>query len=105
MYENNVVYIDSDLEDLVPGYLEHRQKDIELIKQFLSGRNFSEIQRIGHSMKGSGGGYGFDEISRIGKGIEEAAKLGDQNKIEQLINHLAQFLATVEVVCQDEDGF
>jgi HPt (histidine-containing phosphotransfer) domain-containing protein len=105
MYENNVVYIDSDLEDLIPGYLGNRQKDIELIKQLLDERKLSEIQRIGHSMKGSGGGYGFDEISRIGNGIEEAAKQGDQNKIEQLINQLAQFLATVEIVCQDEDGF
>lgn len=103
MYENNVVYIDSDLEDLIPRYLENRHKDIELIKQLLSEGNLSEIQRIGHSMKGSGGGYGFDEISKIGKGIEEAAMQGDSNEIEQLINRLTQFLATVKIVCQEEN--
>ena len=29
---------------------------------------------LGHSMKGSGEGYGFDTISEIGRFLEEAAK-------------------------------
>jgi sigma-B regulation protein RsbU (phosphoserine phosphatase) len=34
-----------------------------------------------HDLKGSGGGYGFNEISTIGKSIEEAAKRSDGEAI------------------------
>lgn len=103
MNEEVVVYVDSDLEDLIPGFLENRYKDVEVIKKLLMEEDVSEIQRLGHSMKGAGGGYGFDEISEIGKRIEEAAKIGDVGKLERLNNTLAGYLSSVKVVYQDEE--
>ena len=103
MNEDNVVYVDPDLEELIPGFLENRQQDIVRIGEFLAEGNLTEIQRIGHSMKGSGGGYGFDEISRIGSGIEEAAKQVDTTEIEKLNSQLGQYLSTVKIVWHEED--
>lgn len=99
----NIVYVDSDLEDLVPGFLENRHNDVERIDNLLSNGELAEIQRLGHSMKGAGGGYGFDEISIIGKKLEEAAKRGDTSELNHLNHRLKEYLSSVEIVYQDED--
>ncbi len=104
MYKNGVVvYVDSDLEDLIPMFLENRHKDVEEIRTLLREGVLEKIIRLGHSMKGSGGGYGFDEISDIGRGMEEAAKSGDKDEVERLNNRLAEYLSVVEVVVQEDE--
>lgn len=103
MPETLTVYIDEDLEDLIPGFLENRHLDVKVIEKLLDDAEFAEIQRIGHSMKGSGGGYGFDEISQIGKRIEEAATAGNIDKISSLARSLSQYLQNVQIVYTEED--
>jgi HPt (histidine-containing phosphotransfer) domain-containing protein len=49
-------------------------------------------------MKGSGGGYGFDEISGLGRDIEQAAKSENAEMISTLIKRLDDYLKHVEVV-------
>ena len=61
-----IIHADIDLEDLIPGFLENRRKDIVEIGSLLASDDYETIQRLGHSMKGAGGGYGFDEITYIG---------------------------------------
>ena len=63
--ERIVVRIDKDLEDLIPGYIKNRHNDIESMHTALESGDFENIRILGHSMKGSGGGYGFDEITTI----------------------------------------
>ena len=100
--EDIAVYVDPDLKELIPGFLEKRRKDVEKISQLLDEGNLKEIYVIGHSMSGSGGGYGFDRISKIGKGIEEAARNGNVKDIKRLNNILADYLSAVKVVIRDE---
>lgn len=94
------VEIDPDLIDLIPGYLENRQKDIEAIKQGLAESDYETIRTLGHRMKGSGGGYGFQRISEIGKQIEEAAVAGRNEEVNDQLNELQDYLAKVEPVEQ-----
>lgn len=68
-----VIQIDADLEELIPGYLRNKQNDIDAIATALLKDDYEAIRIIGHSMKGSGGGYGFDLITELGKAIESAA--------------------------------
>ncbi len=91
------VVIDKDLEDLIPGYLENRKKDIVKTEKSLLEKDFETIRVIGHSMKGSGGGYGFDKISEIGKGIEEAAKSGDVASIQTRLKELGEYVENVRI--------
>ncbi|MGH7791897.1 MAG: Hpt domain-containing protein [Thermodesulfobacteriota bacterium] len=104
MYENGVVvYVDPDLEDLIPMFLENRHRDVEEIRKLLREGGVEEIRRLSHSMKGSGGGYGFYEVSEIGRDMEEAANSGDAEKIENLNDRLAKYLSVVEVVVRGEE--
>jgi len=96
-----VVKIDPDLEDLIPDYLENRDKDIKSISESLEKGDFESVRIIGHSMKGSGGGYGFDRISEIGKTIEDSAKEKNLNEIKKGVEQLSHYLQNVEVVYEE----
>jgi PAS domain S-box-containing protein len=98
-----VVYVDSDLEDLVPKFLENSRENVEEIRMLVREGEMEEVRRLGHSMKGVGGSYGFDEISSIGKGIEEAAKAGDGEEVLRLADRLSEYLSSVKVEFRDED--
>lgn len=93
-----VVYVDPDLADLVPGYLENRHRDVREIGKFLLEDNLQEILRLGHSMKGSGGGYGFEGLTLLGAEIEEAAGRGDKDAVSALRERLAGYLSRVKVL-------
>lgn len=93
-----VVEIDPDLEELIPGYLQNRRNDIEDIRKALDSADFELIQQMGHTMKGSGGGYGFDFISAIGLTLEEGAKEKSVEKVQDSLRGLCDFLDRVEVV-------
>ena len=97
-----IVKIDEDLFDLVPGYLKNRQQDIESLREGLAQGDFENVRIMGHSMKGSGGGYGFNEITEIGGLIEKAAMGKDGVVIGELTSRLADYLANIEVVCDGD---
>ena len=102
MSETHIAYIDIDLEDLIPDFLENRHQDVVAIKRMLTQAEFDEIKLIGHSMKGSGGGYGFEEISEIGGRIEVAAREADETVIAQEAGILAAYLSNLKIVYQEE---
>lgn len=93
-----IVQIKSDVAELVPVFLETRKKDIIKLMEALNQGDFEAIRRLGHDMKGAGGGYGFDYVSEIGKAIEEAAKAKDSKETMRWIGELASYLDNVEII-------
>lgn len=98
--DTETVIIDEELEDLIPGYLENRRQDITLILSALERNDFETIRAIGHKMKGSGGGYGFDRITEIGRDLEAAAKRAINRDIQERIHELRDYLDRVQIVFQ-----
>ena len=98
--EKIIVKIDPDLKDLIPGFLNNRANDVELIRTLLESKDLEQIRVLGHSMKGAGGGYGFDRITEIGDVIETAAEAGDVPVIREANEQLADYLARVEPVLE-----
>ena len=101
MGEKIIVSIDPDLEDLVPGFLSNREKDVATIRELLAAGDFEAIRVIGHSMKGAGGGYGFDRITELGDMIESAAAAGDTDSIRAANEALDDYLSRVETVNEE----
>ena len=95
--EKVVVRVDEELEDLIPDFLENRHEDIQAIQESLAKSDYETICRLGHSMKGCGGGYGFDMITDIGGSIEMAAKNEDAGEVRKLLEELEYLLGHVEV--------
>lgn len=96
--EKIIVHVDPDLEELIPGYLSNREKDIAAIHAALDKKDLDAIRIIGHSMKGSGRGYGFEAITEIGSLIEAAAKEAKHDDIPLLAGRLEDYLTRIEIV-------
>ena len=92
------VHVDPDLEDLIPTYLERRRRELDTLRADLEGADYETIRVTGHSLKGSGGGYGFQTLTEIGAEIESAAKTQDASAISAQLERLADYLARVDVV-------
>jgi hypothetical protein len=92
------IRVDPDLACLIPGFLENRRQDVKSLLDALHRGDFETARILGHSMKGSGGGYGFNGITDIGGEIEAAAKHGDAMAIRTCVNALSLYLARVEIV-------
>jgi HPt (histidine-containing phosphotransfer) domain-containing protein len=97
MTEKISVEVSRDLEPLMPRFLDRRHKEIDTFRAQLAAGNFEALRIGGHSLKGSGGGYGFVELSRIGAAIETAAKAANVPVIETALREYADYLARVEV--------
>ena len=80
-----IVYVDADIEDLVPGFLERRHLDIGLMLDALAIEDYETVRDLGHSIKGVGGFYGFDRITEIGQALEEAAISRDSDRDSESI--------------------
>lgn len=100
--KKNTVHISSDLEPLIPRYLDNRRADIVMLREALHLSNSDTIRSIGHTMKGSGLSYGLEEVSAIGRTLEEAAQAADTSQVEATINQLAHFLETLDIVFVDD---
>ncbi len=96
--EKITVHIDPDLEDLIPGFLERRQGDIQTIRTALEQNDFDAIHTLAHTMKGVGGGYGFDDITTISRAIQQAAEKSDEEGVRKGVDELAGYLERVEVL-------
>jgi HPt (histidine-containing phosphotransfer) domain-containing protein len=96
--EKIIVPVDAELEDLIPGFLENRRKDIETLQQAAANSDYETIRKTGHTMKGTGGGYGFDAITDIGRSLEQAATEKNIAEIKRLLSEFARYLEQVEVV-------
>ncbi len=96
-----VVNVDIDLEDLIPGFLDNRQSDLQKLEQALGDQDFETLRSIGHNIKGVGGGYGFHEMTVIDAAIEESAK---ENKLEvanENVRKLSHYLSNIEIAYEE----
>ena len=89
--------VSKDLEPLIPRYLDRRHKEIETFRAQLAAGDFEALRIGGHSLKGSGGGYGFPDLTRIGAVIETAAKASDVPSIQAALAEYADYMQRVEV--------
>src|SRR5438132_5653185 len=72
--EKTIIRVDPDIAELIPGFLENRRKDIAAMLDAVQRGDFETVRALGHSMKGAGGGYGFDAIAEVGGALEHASQ-------------------------------
>ena len=96
--EKIIVHVDTEIADLIPGFLENRRKDTKTMGDALTQGDFETIRVLGHSMKGAGGSYGFDAVTDIGKALEESARDKNAEGIQRLLRELSAYLDRVEVL-------
>ena len=93
-----IVHIDKDLKKLIPQYLKNRRNDAHIIVDALERGDYETIETVGHTMKGSGGGYGFETITTIGLTIETAAMEKSTEQICTAVEELYDYLNRLEII-------
>lgn len=91
----DVVQVEPDIADLVEGFLDDWRLTASGMEALLDAGDFSKLSVIGHNLKGSGAGYGFAELSRVGRVIELAAKKIEHRDLRAGIQELTAYLASV----------
>lgn len=72
-------------QDLLFRYMERRKKDLEQCLANLENLNFTEIEKVGHQLKGNGLTFGHADLSSIGSHLEVAAASGNIIELERAI--------------------
>ena len=93
-----LVRVVASLAELVPGFLEGRRRDIDAIAAALERSDYNDVRILGHNMKGSGAGYGFNRITEIGASLEQAAGRRVPEEIRARCAELARYLDGLHVV-------
>jgi len=91
------VKVSKDLEDLIPTYLANRKKELDSLRQALTAADFEQIRQIGHRMRGVGVSYGFDDVTSLGKLIEDGAKAGDKAALEKHVGAYGEYLSNLHI--------
>lgn len=95
------VVVDPDVADLIPTFLAKRREDLARFRGLLAERQFEELRRHAHRLKGTGGSYGFPAISELAAVLERAATLGDGDTANATVEQLERYLAEVIVLGPD----
>jgi len=100
MPDRVIVEVDQDLSDLIPGFLAHKREDIATIFEAVARRDYTEISQVAHRIKGEGGSYGFDSMTELGRGLEQAAAMRDDGAVTTLARQLLNYMDRLEIVFQ-----
>lgn len=92
-----IVFVDPDIEDLVPGYLEDRRGDVLTLRAAIEANDTERCQRMGHALKGTGGAYGFQALTDLGADLEEAGERDDLRRCAVTVDAIAAYLRSVQV--------
>ena len=83
---------DEEWAEMQEMYVNHTFKELQNIQENVNKLSLDSIRTFGHNIKGSGGMYGFNEITNFGLLIETAAKAGDLESIKSNLRELRIFL-------------
>lgn len=92
------VVVAKDLEDLIPTFMTNRTKELGTLRVALDAGDMEQLRQLGHRMKGVGNSYGFEQISILGKHVEDCARIKNLSGLEALIAEYTEYLARVKII-------
>jgi HPt (histidine-containing phosphotransfer) domain-containing protein len=96
--EPYTVILARNFEELVPGFIENRHRELEELRGALATGRYDQLGQIGHRMRGIGSTYGFDRVSTLGGEIEHCASSADGAGLAARIAEYADYLARLKIV-------
>ncbi len=104
MSEKKVAYVEREMEEIIPFFIEESQQEIKELIEALKKGDYETLREFGHKIKGSSVtcSEGFREMSDIGLAIEKAAKEKKSLKeIQSLVRDYVNYVNNVEIVYID----
>lgn len=79
-------------QEMLFRYMERRKKDLETCLLCLEKENFTELEKVGHQLKGNAVTFGYSELSEIGSHMEKAAARKDVDEIERALEEFSSWV-------------
>mgnify|MGYP001224559050 CR=1 FL=1 len=83
---------DDEWAEMQEMYIKHTFNELNSLKESMDSLKLDSLRTFGHNIKGSGGMYGFNEITEMGATIEMAAKNENIEQIKSDLDNLETFL-------------
>ena len=93
-----VARMNSKFADRIPAYLQNCRRNANFMLGALDRVDFETVTFLGHQMSGSGGMFGFQEITDIGAALEQAARSSDTDASRKCVNELFSYLDRVATI-------
>jgi PAS domain S-box-containing protein len=84
------------LAERTPAYLENCRGSIAILHAALDRADFPAVVLLGHNLRGSGGGFGFQALTDIGAGLERAAASEELAESRGWVGELASCLDRID---------
>lgn len=65
---------DPDLADIVEMFVDEMPERVEVLTGFFIAKNWEELGRMAHQLKGTAGSYGFDDLTPGAAILDEAVR-------------------------------
>lgn len=78
--------------DIQNRYMERRKKDLEACLHNLEEEKFTELEKVGHQLKGNGETFGYPDLSTIGSHLEKAAAAQNPEEIERALEEFSHWV-------------
>ena len=85
------------LAEQIPAYLDNCRHNVVVMREALDRADFEAVTIIGHNLRGSGGGFGFQRITDLGAGLELACQDTNLDHAHELLAALSSFLDGAQI--------
>jgi PAS domain S-box-containing protein len=86
------------LTERTPAYLKSIRESVLTMGEALDRSDFTAVTILGHNMRGSGGAFGFQTITDIGAGLEQAAENADADSSRKWVTELSCYLDRLVII-------
>lgn len=67
------------------------------LQALVAARRIDDLRMHAHHLKGTGGGYGFPQLTAAATALEAACDIDDFNRIEAAVQSIAQLLMRIRI--------
>ncbi len=92
-----IVEMEEELAPLHRDFLKNRWKDLMRLRSLITNRDFTGLKKLGHSLLGPPGAFGYAYLVEIGRELENAAEREDQKTSLELAELYERFMGNHEV--------
>ncbi len=82
------------MEELKNEFFENVKENLKKLPEFYENKNFIEIKKIAHNIKGTAGIFEMVKGSEIGKELQDAADIKDSIRVKTLIDELIKYMVS-----------
>jgi CheY-like chemotaxis protein len=88
---------DPVFREIVEGFVDHLKEQLDGLRSAWSRRDFEEVGRLAHWLKGAGGTVGFHVFTEPAKRLQELAQQGQAEEINGAIAEIVDLSARISI--------